>query len=147
MSDKVDLGNGAWAKLRDPQDVTERNRRPLAKIQRVIAGTPIGSVLLERELERPGEEITEDEMGKILRPFLGDEAMDKFEDSDDLLIYALVEEWSIDSPITVETIQDLPGRAYDALRDACRPLLNQVLGTSEESEVLDPESPTTPGSV
>jgi hypothetical protein len=147
MSDKVDLGNGAWAKLRDPQDVTERKRRPLAKIQRVIAGTPIGSVLLERELERPGEEITEDEMGKILRPFLGDEAMDKFEDSDDLLIYALVEEWSIDSPITVETIQDLPGRAYDALRDACRPLLNQVLGNSEESEVLDPESPTTPGSV
>lgn len=145
MTDKIEFPGG-WAKIRDPHDVTERDRRPLGKVQRLLAGSNIGAVLIERQ--QAGEEVTETEMQTLLRPYLADEAMDLFEDSDDLLIKALVEEWSFDKPITVENIQGLPGRAYDALRDACRPLLTAVLGGVEtEADILDPDSPTTPGSV
>ena len=144
MSDKVDLGNG-WAKLRDPHEVKQRQRKPLAKVQRALLGSNIGDVLVQRHAQ--GEDVSEEEISKLLQPLLADEAMDLFEDSDDLLILALVEEWSFEVPITQEGIGELPGRAYDALRNACRPLLNAVLGMEQEDAVTDPDSnfPATSG--
>lgn len=146
MTDKIDLGNGGWAKLRTPEEVPERKRRPLAKVQRLLIGSNIGEALVNRAEQ--GEEVTEDEVNALLRPHLADDAMDLFDQSDDLLMYALLEEWSYDKPITVDEIQDLPGAAYDKLRDECRPLLNAVLGNTEdnEAEILDPRSKGTPGS-
>jgi hypothetical protein len=144
MTDKIEFPGG-WAKLRDPHDVTERQRRPLSKVQRALLGSNIGDVLIARQ--QAGQEVSEEEMTRLLRPYLADEAMDLFEDSDDLLILALVEEWSYEKPVTAEAIQDLPAKVYDTLRDACRPLLPAVLGAEDEQAVLDPESPTTPGSV
>jgi hypothetical protein len=146
MPDKIDLGNGEWAKLREPKEVRERDRRPLEKVQRSLLGSGLGDALIERA-QAGVENVSEAEMVELLRPHLADDAMDLISDADDLLIKALVEEWSYETPITVETIQDLPGRAYDALKEACGPLLNAVLGNEGgEEEIHNPASPTTPGS-
>lgn len=137
MTDKIEFPGG-WAKLRDPQDVTERQRRPLARVQRLLAGSGVGNALIDWH-EEHHREPDEDEMRNLLKPFLADDEMDLFESSNDQLILALVEEWSFDKPITVESIQDLPGRAYAALREACQPLLQSVLGQSDD-DIEDPNS-------
>lgn len=147
MNDKVDLGGGAWAKLRDPHDVPERKRRPLDKVQRILAGSRVGEVLLRWHEEHGDEKPDEKQMRELLFPLLADDEMDLFDSSNDLLIVALVEEWSLDRPVTVDEVQDLPGRAYRALKDACEPLLGLVLGNENEADVFDPDSPSTPGSV
>ena len=147
MSDKVDLGNGAWAKLCDPQDVTERKRRPLDKVQRILAGSKVGDALLAWHEEHGDEKPDEKQMLDLLKPFLAADELDLFDKSSDLLIVALVEEWSYDDkPITVEEVQDLPGRAYRLLKEACEPLLGAVLGNEDETDLLDSDSPSTPGS-
>ena len=147
MTDKVDLGNGAWAKLRDPRDVPERKRRPLDKVQRILAGSKVGEALLAWHEEHGDDRPDEKQMRDLLRPLLAEDEMDLFDQSNDLLIVALVEEWSFeDKPITVEEIQDLPGRAYRALKEVCEPLLGVVLGNEDETDLLDPDSPSMPGS-
>jgi len=145
MTDKVDLGNGSWAKLRDPQDVTDKQRRPLAKLQRLLAASNLGEALTQRA--QMGEEVTDKDLQDLLKPVLADDEWELLESTSDLLIVALVEEWSFDTPIIVESVQNLPGRVSKALRAACDPLLTDVLGIESEEDVLDPESPTPPGSV
>lgn len=145
MSDKIDLGNG-WAKLRDPQEISERTRRPLAKVQRLLGGSDIGAALINFT-ETNKRDPNEQELAKLLQPYLSDDEMDLFERSNDLLILALTEEWSFDAPITEDSIQDLPVRAYDALRDATQPLLQKILGNESDDDITNPNSdfPATSG--
>ena len=144
MSDKVEFPGG-WAKLRDPEDVTERQRRPLAKVRRALLASDVGDVLVERAAL--GEKADDKEIAKLFKPVLNREEWDLLSDSSDLLIVALVEEWSFDTPVTVDEVKNLPGRAYKALRKACDPLLDAVLGDDGDDEVGDPDSnfPATSG--
>jgi hypothetical protein len=144
MTDKVEFPGG-WAKLREPEDVTELQRRPLVKMQRVLAASEVGDVLQQRA--EMGEKPDEDEIKALLKPVLANDEWELLDDAADLLICALVEEWSFeDKPITVEEVKRLPGRAYRALRDECDPLLDAVLGNPTESEITDHGSKQTPGS-
>lgn len=134
MSDKVEFPGG-WAKIRDPEDVTEKQRRPLGKLQRRLAGSNIADALVALD-GKP----TEDQLRDLIRPVLGSEDWDLLDDSGDLLIVALVEEWSFEAPVTVDEVQNLPGKAYRALREACDPLLLQLLGMASEDDIEDPNS-------
>lgn len=145
MTDKIELPGGNWAKLRDPQDITDKQRRPLAKLQRLLAASDLGDALTQRA--EMGEEVTEKQLNDLLKPVLAGEEWDLLESTSDLLVVALVEEWSFEQPITAESVQNLPGRVSKALRAACDPLLTDVLGIEGEEAISDPNSnfPETSG--
>lgn len=135
MSDKVEFPGG-WAKLRDPEDVPERLRRPLVLVQERIVASDIGDMVLARK--EAGEEISNEEAEKLMRPYIGSASWDDFQRTQyDLLIVALVEEWSFEAPINPESLCDIPGRAYKKLRAACEPLMGKVLGNDEDETALD----------
>lgn len=138
MTDKIEFPGG-WAKLRDPEDVTERARRPLVLVQEGIVASDVGQIVMEKKAA--GEEISDEEMGRMMAPLIGSSTWEDFHRRQyDLNICALIEEWSFEAPVSVEALLDIPGRAYKALRAECDPLLPKVLGNEDEDEVTDPNS-------
>ena len=129
---KIELPGDNWAKLRDPDEVTERQRRPLVRLQR--------KTLLKATNSLEASNISQREIMSRLSP----EDYDALEEVDDLVIQALVDSWSYDFPPNKEGAVDLPGSARSVLLKACRPLLPRLLGATSDADVLDTESPTTP---
>jgi hypothetical protein len=138
-NNKVSLPDGGWAVLRDPLEVTERQRRPLVRLQRRVAvkaaphlsGVDLAALSPTQALEK-------------LAPLLSEEDLNALEDIDDLIIATLVDSWSYDPPVSVEGVLDLSGTARSALLDECRPLVGPLVGDTADDEVLDPASPTVP---
>ena len=137
--DKVSLPDGAWAVLRDPDQVTERQRRPLVRLQRralAKAAPQLQGVDLE--------ELTPAEVLERLAPMLASEDFDALEEIDDHVIAVLVESWSFDFPVSADTSLDVPSKARVALVEECRKLLPRLLGDTTDEDVFDPSSPTVP---
>ena len=111
---KQDVFNG-WVVLRDPQSVSEKHRRPV----------------FEKSAEGMG--FTEE---------ASPEAVRFFNEFNDLLAVALVEEWSFDAPITVEGLLELPGRTYDDVRRLVTPFLGELIPDFG----VDPDPKATTGS-
>lgn len=59
----------------------------------------------------------------------------------DHAIVALVASWSLDTPITLDTVVDLPGEDYDALFDAAVQRLPALMPNFTAPDT-EPESPT-----
>ena len=136
---KISLPDGAWAVLRDPEDVTERQRRPLIRLQRRTIMKAAGQLAgLDLEKMTPGQALEK------LAPALSDEDFDALEDIDDLVIVTLVDSWSFDLPVSVDGALDMPSKARAKLLEECRPLLSRLLGETSDEDVLNPESPTVP---
>lgn len=145
MSTKIDLPDGEWASLRDPLKVSERLRRPLVRLKERLSVSDMATVYLGME----GVDIdTLDPAAAIemFRPAILSEDADQLAVIDDLVIVALVDEWSFDLPITTDSAQDIPGDARDAILTACQPLVGPLTGQVTEAEVLDPNSPSQPPS-
>lgn len=113
-----DLPSGGYVQLRDPEDVTERQRRPL----RVLMAT-MGDV----DFRRPTAE-----------------QLDKLNDANDLLAVILISSWSFDDDVTVEAIADLPGPDYDEILRLVAPMFMKVCPSFQVDP--DPDSPTSPSS-
>lgn len=136
---KVSLPDGAWAMLRDPDEVTERQRRPLVRLQRralAKAAPQLAGVDLDK--------LTPAEALEKLAPMLASDDFDALEEIDDLVIEVLVDSWSFTFDVSADASLDLPSKARAALIDECRPLLGRLLGDTSDADVLDPASPTVP---
>lgn len=111
--DKLEVPGG-WAKLRDPDAVTERQRKPFVKaVGRAskISDADDGGISLLVEVQ-------------------------------DALVLALVEEWSFDAPVTADGLEDLPHKAITALRVACQAFRDELLPDFGPNP--DPGSPPVP---
>ena len=129
---KVDLPDGAWAHLRDPKQVPERLRRPYAsKMQSMAKYKPV--------FDRIKKAASEEEKAAITAE-LPPECIEGFSESNDLMVVALVDEWSFDTPVTIDTVLDLPAGQYDALRTAVAPFLSELMPDYGPSP--DPKAPT-----
>lgn len=120
MAGKIDLPDGQWAMLVDPEDVTERKREPLTELM-FEAGSMQGE-----DGAPPAESVR-----LMMR-------------ADYAVIAALVAEWSFDLPITVDGVMDLPGRAYKALKDATAGKMTDLLpdfGVNPETDSPTDASP------
>lgn len=127
MSTKIPLPDDGWALLRDPTKVPERLRRPVTSL----------ATRLQPEI-RALQAVADDERDGDLTA----EAIERFEDLNDLAIVALVAEWSYDLAISVATVGDLPGDAYDVLRRAtAKQALDLIPNFGPDP---DPASPTAP---
>lgn len=140
MSEKISLPDGAWAVLRDPEMVTERQRRPLVQLQRKVLGSDVGGVLVGAQ----GTDLSPAETLQLLRPVMASDDFNMIEQIDDLLMVVLIDSWSYEQPVTVDATLDLPRPARSALLAACKPLLGKLLGDTSDEDVLDPASPTVP---
>lgn len=140
----IALPSGASAELRDVQDVTERMRRPIRKVQTQLAGNAkFIDALGDAEKFKDGTEIDEATQRAIAEGM--GEAFDPLELLNDLLVVAAVVSWSYAFPVTVDNVQDVPGRDLDALRKVASPYLKNMLPDFEPNP--DADSPTAPSGV
>jgi hypothetical protein len=145
MAQHITLPSGATADIRDAVDVTERQRRPIRRIQTRLAGMPaFAAAIREAEAAQAAAgndaEIPADVQLKVAAGM--GEAFDLLEELNDALVAAVVRGWSYEFPVTVDAVQDVPGRDLDALRTACAPLLRELMPNFEPTP--DADSPTAP---
>ena len=115
---RLDLPGGAWAELRDPDAVTERQRKPF-----------IGA--LGRAAKAEGAE---------------DGGLSAMIDVQDTLVMAMVVSWSFELTVgAADSLLDLPHKTVSALRTACMKFQSELLPDFGVNP--DPASPTEPASV
>ena len=114
---RLDLPGGAWAELRDPAAVTERQRKPFV-------------AAIGRASKADGAE---------------DGGLSAMIDVQDSLIVAMVAAWSFDAPVGAEGLLDLPHGTVSALRLECMKFQADLL--PDFSVDPDVKSPTAPSSV
>jgi hypothetical protein len=128
MSQKIELSNGGWAILRDPAAVSVRNRRPVEKALMSIArGQAKAALNQDPEI-----------VGASIDPAI----IDQFYELNDLLIVARVESWSLDLPISVESLGDLMQEDYAILQKIAAENVTSMVPNFGLSN--DPSSPTPP---
>lgn len=145
MGTRLELPDGQWADLLEPRKVSERKRRPITRLLLALASDGgmtnlIGDAELAEAIGDESSEAAAAIAAKIAPDTLG--AMD---DLNDALVVALVDAWSYDMPVNADSVADLPGDAYEALRDACAPFLSDLMPNFGPTP--DPDSPTSPSSV
>lgn len=141
---KVSLPGDNWAHLRDPSEVTERQRRPLTEIQERISLSNAGALLIEHGDEL--DDLTPIQQLRLLRQAgATPEELALLRRGDDALLLALTSEWSFDAPITEDGLLDVPGHAVDALKKECQKYAKVLSGGDSDEDVLDDGSPTPPG--
>lgn len=119
---RINLPTGGWAELRAIQEITERNRRPIATAisQLSQAAQDMMTKLAPFLTDGAKSKLNIEEIAKLGITFSADD-LQHFTDANDFCVAAMVKTWSYSAPITVESIIDLPAVDYDALREACAP--------------------------
>lgn len=145
MSQKINLPGENWALLRDPGDVSERLRRPFVNLQRRLIGSGVGKVLMDLAPDGDVEKVDDRKTMEALRPVIADPDFEIIEDLNDLLVVALVAEWSFEAPVTLDAVLDLPNAVRTALVTACEPLVGPLVGETPDEDLFDPASPTELG--
>lgn len=139
----ITLPSGATADLRPAEDITERQRRPIKRIQAELAGNT-SFVKAVQEAQDAGDGELSQEAQLRIAAGMGD-AFDLLENLNDLLVAAAVRGWSYDFPVSADSAQDLPGHDLDALREVCSPYMAKLSPNFEPSP--EPDSPSVPSTV
>lgn len=118
MTTRIDLPGGAWADLKDPEELTNRERKMLRR--RVNAATKVGDELkaigVTADMAREG---VPDALAAQVEAVINEDAFDALSDAQAALIVAYVAAWSLDLPLpTLDTVDDLPAPVFDALAEA-----------------------------
>lgn len=140
----VELPKGQRALLRDPEDVSERLRRPYVDAKQAAMGALLATGVKPEEFDAAlnGTDEQKAEMGiKMLAAGMAR----GMRDAQDLLIVALTDSWSFEAPVAVESLLDLPSRTYSVLLEACQKIAPALDPDFDPNQ--DEQSPTTPSSV
>jgi len=134
---KVPLPSGGWLELRDPEDVTERQRRSVANVLGRLSPD------MKRMLSsgKPQEADTLAEAGLEVVLAANETDMDTFDALNDALAAALIVSWSYELPVTADAMADLPSRDYRAVQVAVAPYIGDFMGLNTDPSP-DPDSPT-----
>lgn len=148
MSDeKISLPDGGWALLRDPRRVTERQRRPVTRLQAKVMGSAVGALLAEKERREAAGEAAgplDEWFTEESRKLMGSQDYMLLDDYNDALIEALVAEWSYDGTPSADAALDLPGEAYEALKAECAKHMNALTVNFSPDNAQVETSPTEP---
>jgi len=142
MSTKIELGNGGWAILRDPAAVPVKLRRPVEKMLMAV-----GRGQAKAALEAKQEAIANAKTGDTIDPSavaanMDSTVIDQFYELNDLLIVARVESWSLDLPISVDSLGDLTQEDYELLQKVAAQNVTTMVPNFGLSN--NPDSPTPP---
>lgn len=138
------LDAGGWVDLRDPAEIPERLRRPLTRIQMLLAANPAfgGAV---KEAAATGAVTVEDftpEQAVGMISGMGADSLALIDDLNDRAILARVMGWSFEAPLTMDGLLDLPGPVYDELKVLCAK--GALSSGPDFSPSQDEASPTDP---
>lgn len=139
---KIDLPDGGWAELRAPEKVPERLRRPVVRAQTRMAGN---SAVMDAVNNASPEAANDPKESSEIMAALGD-FMPVMDELNDLIVVALVSEWSLAAPVSMESLLDCDADVYDALRKACAPHMGAMMPDFSVDGVEDKDSPTEPSS-
>jgi hypothetical protein len=142
MSTKIELGNGGWAILRDPAAVPVKLRRPVEKMLMAV-----GRGQAKAALEAKEAAIANAKTGDTIDPStiaanMDSSVIDQFYELNDLLIVARVESWSLDLPISVDSLGDLTQEDYELLQKVAAQNVTTMVPNFGLSN--NPDSPTPP---
>ena len=102
---KLDLPNGAWALVREPDEVPRKQARAFRRVlYKLSAGADVDPTLDQEAAAR--------EAGRAL--LHSDSGLDGIEDMADALVFCAVAEWSY-GPVDAETLDTMPDAAVDAI--------------------------------
>jgi hypothetical protein len=138
---RVTLPSGATADLRPVEDITERQRRPIKRVQTQLAKLSDFGAAIEKAqaIETSGKGKLSKADQDTIAEGLG-EAFDPLEELNDRLIVAAVMGWSYPFPVEYDAVLDLPARDLDRLRELVSPYLPQLM--PDFSVNKDRETPT-----
>lgn len=143
MSTKIDLPGGGWAEIKDPEELTNRERKLLRR--HAFGARELRGKLLATGI-KPGTKV-QDIPDDLEEKLLGQLTAEDLEGADGIqaaFIVAYTASWSLDRPLpTMETVDDLPGQVFDAIAEATVDLGDGSLDTGVDGAV-DPASPTGP---
>jgi len=111
MSEKLELTNGAWAILRQPQDVPVRLRRPVEKAMMRVSQGQAGEALKSAPTD-----LTDEAKAAEVAATIDPDVLDTFNDLNDVLIVARVESWSFESPVSLDSVLNLKASDYEILQ-------------------------------
>jgi len=112
--------HGGWVDYREPEDVPERLRR---RVTMLASQAPSVTA-------RVGDDGTN----------IGENDMEFLLSFNDAVVMCLVEAWAWDEPITIEGLQNLPGRVYDEIVKYCQTMVSRLLPSFAVD--VDPKAPT-----
>lgn len=138
----IELPDGGTATIRDPKDVTERQRRPVTRLQMRLAASPVGQLLARKDDVKDDEAASAALDAELTAAIVNDpEALALLDDLNDALMVALVE--SVNGvAMTGESALDQPHGVYDALKTESAKYVTQLMPTFSANP--DPASPTPP---
>ena len=143
MGRKVDLPGGGWANIKDPEELTNRDRKLLRR--HAFGAVELGDKLRGLGV-KPGtkpQDIPDDLAEQVAKAITPDD-WDTLSDSQGAFIVAYTAEWSLDRPLpTMDDVDDLPGPIFDALAVATADLGDGSLEVTVDDQ-QDPGSPTGP---
>ena len=113
---------GGWIDLREPEEVPEKLRRPIIKMS--VSGVPFAEDWNDL-FENP-----ENANAESLEAML-----DYGSRFNDLVAMAFIRQWSFELPISIDALGDLPGKVYDEIANACKPLISNLMPSFE----VDPD--------
>jgi hypothetical protein len=152
MENVIPLSGGNAATLRTSAELTERQRRPVTNALALVS--PQGQVALDASYRlRADAKLPEDDKKRLKaeeRAVLAAQVqftkgdVENLDASNDLAIVAFTKHWTRSEAITLESVLDLPGPDYDALREAVAPLAAELFVKFSPSKNSD--SPTAPSS-
>lgn len=117
---RVTVHNG-WVDYREPEDTPERLRR---RVTMLASQAPAVAARVNGDSETS---INEADMGFLLG-------------FNDAVAMCLVMGWSWEQPVSVDGLQDLPGRVYDEIIKHCQDLVPRLLPSFAVD--VDPKAPT-----
>lgn len=140
---RENLPDGGWADLRDQAEVPERFRRPVRALQMKLAKDPAFAGVVAEAAKKGAAAVkgmAEAEAAQMATQ-MGDESAGLLDELNDRLIVARVVGWSYETPVSLDALLDLPGPAYDRLRQVCA---EGALDVTDFGPSQDEESPTAP---
>lgn len=136
MSTILELPDGGTATFRDPKQVSERHRRPVARLQQRLAASAVGQLLASKDA------MSDEQFEAEARKLLASDEWELLDDLNDALVVALVESWSYERPVSLDGLLDLPSAVYDALRAEASKHVADLLPSFDVSP--EESSPTQP---
>lgn len=150
MATRIDLPGGGWAEIKDPDDLTHGDRKRLRRYSMNAAGIygKVGPIRDSMAAVVRGVDDIPEEVAARLGAILDADDLDTLDDMQAAFIVVWTAAWGLapgttGPPLTMETVDDLPPRIFDALAKATTKLGDGSLDTSVEG-AGDETSPTVP---
>lgn len=118
MPTTLPLPDGQHALMRDPEQISQRQRRPFERLRAKV------SVVVDTDNDL--DQLAESERTRVvLTRLVNADEYDLADQMNDAMIMMFVQDWSF-GDVTPDALVDLPGHAYDALLMWCQPMLDKV---------------------